>query len=63
MAIPLNIMGIGINDIGFADAVITIDFKHHFYIGLYAEVYVKFYFSPAYIELIIVIIDPLKIAA
>ena len=63
VAIPLNIKGIGINNVGFANTVITIHFENDFDIGLNAEKNIKFDFSPAYIKFIIEIIDSLKIAA
>ncbi len=63
VAIPLDIKGVRINEVSFANAMIAIHFKNNFYIGLNTKEYIKFYFAPANIKFIIEIIDSLKIAA
>lgn len=60
MEIPLYIVCIGINNIGFTDIVFPIDFEHYFEIDLDAVINIKIYFSPADIKFIIKIIDSLK---
>ncbi len=56
MEIPLNIVRIRVNDIGFTDIVVSIDFEHYFEINLNAVINIKIYFSPADIKFIIKII-------
>ena len=59
MAVPLHVIGIGINNIRFADGV-AVDLKNDLQIGRYAKIHIEFYFSPSNIEFIFIVIDPLE---
>ena len=60
--IPLDIVRIGVDDVGFPDFV-AVHFQHDFDVGLDAEMNVKVDFSPANVEFILKVVDPGKKAA
>jgi hypothetical protein len=49
MLIPLNIISIGIDDISFADIVLTIDLEYDFQVNLITMIHIKFNFPPAHL--------------
>lgn len=62
MAIPLNVVGIGINDVSLANRF-AVDLDDHLQIGGHAVEQIELDSPPANVEGVLEIVDPLKIAA
>lgn len=60
MSIPMNIEGIGIDDIGFTD-VVTINLHNDFQVSRHAMKHVELYSAPTQVEGVLKVVDPLKI--
>jgi hypothetical protein len=63
MAVPLHVMGIGIDYITFLDAMFPVDFQDDFQVGMNAMPQIKINLSPTDKKFIVKIINPLKISA
>lgn len=56
--VPLDIVGIGIDNIGFANIIISIDPQDDFHIYLGAEVHIEADFSPTQIKFLVKVVHP-----
>ena len=56
--VPLNIVGVGVNNVGFANIVVPIDPEDNLYVHLYAERYIEDDLAPAQIEFLVEVVGP-----